>query len=144
MKLLFVLTAFVWCLAGCQKDDSAAPLIDAPFDQQVTLRQQQSGAFPNQRMPELTVKVEGVNDSRCPQDVVCAWGGVAEVVLSIQAADGSSQTLKLVLSGVSADAQGMVQANDRGYLVVLHDVTPYPKTTAAQQPKSIVLSVQRN
>ncbi len=77
MKFLFVLTAFVWCLAGCQKDDSAAPRIDAPFGQQITLRQQQSGAFPNQRAPELTIQVEAVNDSRCPQDVVCVWGGEA-------------------------------------------------------------------
>ncbi|SFQ37045.1 hypothetical protein SAMN04515668_2121 [Hymenobacter arizonensis] len=136
--------AFVWCLASCQKDDSAAPRIDAPFGQQVALRQQQSGAFPNQRVPELTIGVDAVNDSRCPQDVVCVWGGIAEAVLSVQASDGSSQSLKLVLSNVSADAQGVVQANGRTYLVVLHDVTPYPSRATAQQPKSVVISVQRN
>jgi hypothetical protein len=143
MKLLLLLPAFVWGLVGCQKDDASAPRIDAPFDQQVTLRQQQSGAFPNQRRAELTIKVDDVKDARCPKDVVCVWEGTAEVLLTIQAGDGASQSLTLDLNKFRYPDQATVQANGRAYLVVLHNVTPYPKTNDNQPPKSIVLSVQQ-
>ncbi|WP_035560834.1 hypothetical protein [Hymenobacter sp. IS2118] len=146
MKFLLVLTAFLGCLTGCQKDDSAAPRIDAPFDQQVTLRPQQSGAFPNQRKPELTITVDKISDSRCPEDVMCVWAGEVETTLTVRDENGAAQALTLKLSTLSPrQDSATVQANGRRYLVVLHAVTPYPKVrpSTPPQPTKAVFSVKR-
>ncbi|OGX83339.1 hypothetical protein BEN47_03330 [Hymenobacter lapidarius] len=142
MKSLLIITAFLGCLTGCQKDDSAAPRIDAPFDKQVALRQQQSGAFPSQRAPELTITFDKISDSRCPEDVTCGWGGEVETTLTVRDENGAVQAIALKLPGRDS---ATVQANGRRYLVVLHAVTPYPKfrPSAPPQPTKAVLSVKR-
>ncbi len=145
MKFLLVLTAFLGCLTGCQKDESVAPRIGAPFNQQVALHQQQSGAFPSQRAPELTVTVDKISDSRCPEDVTCIWAGEVETTLTVRGENGTAQALTLKLSGLSPrQDSATVQADGRRYLVVLHAVAPHPKRNSGPQPKSVVISVRRN
>lgn len=145
VKSAIILAATMGLLTGCEKDD-ATPVVAAAFAERVALRQQQSGAFPSQRAPELTITVDKISDSRCPEDVVCVWGGEAETTLTVRSENGTSQVLTLWLAGTgSRPNSATVPANGRRYLVVLHAVTPYPKARnqTSPPPQEAVLSVQR-
>ncbi|SHL95875.1 hypothetical protein SAMN02746009_03693 [Hymenobacter psychrotolerans DSM 18569] len=137
--------ASLWCLAGCKKEAAVAPSIDAAFNQSVTLRYQQRAALPNQGTPELTVTVDDVVDTRCPEGVNCLQPGDVQTVLGVRDQNGTGQVLTLQLEGRSSSVDSTaVQANGRQYTIVLQEVTPYPKTTdVAKKDKRVVLVVKR-
>ena len=145
MKVLCILTAGLWCLTGCKDDNSFSPRIDAAFNQQMTLRYQQSAALSNQSAPELTVRIDTLEESRCPRNFTCLRGGTARVVLGIQDQGGAKQSLALELMGQSTTIDSAaVQANGRRYVLVLHEVNPYPTgTETAREKMRVVLTVKR-
>ena len=145
MTPLYLLAAGLCCLAGCTKDDSFSPRIDAAFNQPLTLRDQQRAALPSQSSPELTISVDTLKESRCPRNANCLTGGTARVVLGIQDRGGAIQALALKLMGQSTTIDSAaVQANGRRYVVVLHAVNPYPNgTETAQDQRQVVLTVRR-
>ena len=49
----------------------------------------------------LQIEFESVkNDSRCPQDAVCVWEGMAEIQLRLTAAHGESTPFHLTIPGL--------------------------------------------
>ena len=145
MKLPYLLAVGLWCLTGCKEDDSFSPRIAAAFNQSVTLRYQQSAALPNLSAPELVVGVNTLEETRCPRNRSCLTGGTARVVLGIQDQGGTTQLLALELMGLSTTIDSAaVQANGRRYVVVLHEVNPYPNgTETAKNKMQVVLTVKR-
>ena len=145
MKSRYLVAAGLCCLGGCNPDDSFSPRIDAAFNQSMTLRHRQRAALPTQRAPELTVGVDTLEESRCPRNINCVQGGTARVVLGIQDQGGATQSLALKLMGLSTTIDSaVVPANGRRYVVVLHEVTPYPNTTTiANDQRRVVLTVKR-
>ena len=80
---------------------------------------------------DLQAKLTNINDSRCPMDVVCFWGGTAFVDLEL----GSGFTVKLEIH----KALDTVFKNGR-YTMELIDVTPYPRfhNPSTDTPKAVI------
>lgn len=68
----------------------------------------------------LKFKINEINDSRCPCDVVCVWAGKAEVSIKIESPD--SETFILSTLDNKIDTVG-------NYSFELIDVSPYPVST---------------
>jgi len=65
------------------------------------------------------------NDSRCPTDLVCIWGGNAEVYLSLEAVDGKQHLLKLNTASSLSFPSDTTIADIKVDLIALN---PYPET----------------
>lgn len=83
---------------------------------------------------EIEVRMTQINDSRCPQNVVCIWGG--EVIVSFLIPTGD--TIKLCLGG-STDcvSSNEFSVNGNTYQLILLDVKPYPTTTNGEEKKVV-------
>lgn len=145
MKWHYLLAAGLCGLTSCTNDESFSPRLNAAFNQPLTLRYQQRAALPNQSAPELTVGVDTLEESRCPRNLNCVQGGTARVVLGIRDQGGATQSLALELMGLSTTIDSAaVQVNGRRYVVVLHEITPYPdRTNIANDQRRVVLTVKR-
>lgn len=112
----------------------------------VTLRAYQSARLQN----DVTVRVDSLNESRCPQGVACIWEGNA-VVKATLSKDTDQKQVRLVL-GPDPTAAGNRQKPDSTgvvlggatYKVILRDVTPYPSTVKpSQAPAQAVIEVSK-
>ena len=82
----------------------------------------------------VRVRFVGVNDSRCPSDVVCVQAGDAMVVLHFSGAGAErADTLYLVRPPRSV-AYG-------GYRFDVGDVQPYPRSSGQSAAKTLALRV---
>lgn len=83
---------------------------------------------------EVEVRVTQVNDSRCPQDVICIWGG--EVIVSFLIPTG--ETIDLCLGG-STDCISSAEFSLNGttYQLIILDVKPYPTTTNGEEKRVV-------
>lgn len=70
---------------------------------------------------ELTIELVNVNDSRCPEEVICVWQGDAAVDLKVS--DNSSSQL-ITLHTYYSDK---VDTTIFGYQITLEEVSPYPQ-----------------
>lgn len=94
----------------------------------------------------VTVKVDSIQDSRCPQGGVCIWAGNA-TVQAVLTKNTDSKSLRLVLGpdptqnySWKSDSTGVVLEGTT-YKVILRDVTPYPKVGQAPEPKQALIQV---
>lgn len=81
----------------------------------------------------LLIEAEEVNDSRCPEDVVCVWLGNATVSLKVSTADTKSQSIDFCIGDCRpepARSKHAVNAKVGGqeYEIILLEVLPYPNT----------------
>jgi hypothetical protein len=82
----------------------------------------------------VRVQLAGINDSRCPSDVVCIQAGDAMIILALSGAGADRvDTLYLVKPPKSV--------NYGGYRLEALDVQPFPKTSGQQASKTLVLKV---
>lgn len=82
----------------------------------------------------VRVQFAGVNDSRCPSDVVCVQAGDAMIVLAFNGGGANqTDTLYLVRQPKSADYGG--------YRFEALDVRPYPRSSGQQASKTLLLKV---
>lgn len=117
-SLLIGLTIF----AACKSDETL------PVDR-VQLATNQSGRLAS----GVTVRVDTIQDSRCPQggDIVCIWEGNA-VVSAVLSKDVDSKRVRLVLGDDFGDINNKrpdstgVSVGGGTYKVILRDVTPFP------------------
>jgi hypothetical protein len=100
----------------------------------VTLAAYQSGRLQN----DITIRVDSLLDSRCPEGGVCIWEGNA-VVKATLTKEASQKQVRLVLgpdfvngNRQKSDSTGVVLAGST-YKVILRDVTPYPKINQPSQ-----------
>ncbi|MBO0949025.1 hypothetical protein [Fibrella forsythiae] len=107
---------------------------DATPTNRVALRAYQSARLQN----DVTVRVDSLTDSRCPEGLVCIWAGNA-VVKATLSKDTDQKQVRLVLgpdvtNGAQrkSDSTGVVLSGAT-YKVILRDVTPYP---TVNQPSS--------
>jgi hypothetical protein len=86
----------------------------------------------------LSLRVENVDDSRCPKEVVCIWAGEASVQLQLTTREGEYNfTLKKEgLDGPSCE--GIVI---EGLKYELIDVLPYPGSETERVEKTVKLLV---
>ena len=113
---------------------------DVVLSNRVTLGAYQSGRLQN----DITVRVDSLTDSRCPEGAVCIWEGNAVVKATLSKATDQKQ-VRLVLgfdfangSYRKMDSTGVVLSGTT-YSVVLRDVTPYPTVNKPSQiPKAVI------
>lgn len=102
----------------------------------VTLSAYQSARLQN----DVTVRVDSLLDSRCPQGVACIWEGNA-IIKTTLSKDSDQKQVRLVL-GPDLSAGGTRQKSDSTgvilsgttYKVILRDVTPYPTVSQPASP----------
>ena len=94
----------------------------------------------------VAVRVDSIQDSRCPEGVTCVWAGQARVKMMLSK-DSDSTTVGLILEpGVTAgspkrqDSTNVLLSSQR-YKVILLDVKPNPNTTNQDLPKTAVVEV---
>lgn len=131
MRLLIV--GLLLGLVACGNPQPFAPEIQVPLDQPFALRVGQSAELSGTR---LRLRFEQVReDSRCPADVVCVWGGNARMRLTIDA-DGEVGSLEL---NTGLDPR---EVETNGFVVSAEGLQPEPRTSVAIEPTDYVVSLR--
>lgn len=114
---------------------ACAGITSAPRDVSVGQSVELSiGETANVTPGSVRVQLTGINDSRCPSDVVCVQAGDAMIILALSGAGADRvDTLSLVKPPKSV--------NYGGYRFEALDVQPYPKSSGQQPSKTLVLKV---
>ena len=91
----------------------------------------------------LLLKFDKVQDSRCPLNAICVWGGNVQVSLKINDNESASFCLGQCNAPkfVEQDAQEITTGGKK-YLFTLKAVNPYPGTTPST-PYEITMQVSR-
>lgn len=126
IKILFVIL-FVISIIGCKENvDSTSPntpavvinniidsvLVKINFGQEISIEN------------NITIKFDGVSDSRCPLDVICVWAGDGGVSLML------SNKLEQLHSFLHT-ALFPREINYNGYRIILKSLNPYPKSAGS-------------
>jgi hypothetical protein len=120
-------------LAVCGNPQPFDPEIEVPLDAAFSLRVNQSAEISGTR---LRVRFEDVrDDSRCPTDVVCVWGGNARARLAIDV-DGELEPLELN-TGLEPRS-----ARVDGFTVVLEALQPEARTAVEISPEDYVVTLR--
>ncbi len=71
----------------------------------------------------ITIKFDGVNDSRCPMDVTCVWAGDGGVSLTLSK---EGEQIHSFLHTTLFQRE----INYNGYRIILKSLNPYPKSSS--------------
>ncbi|MBA9077686.1 hypothetical protein [Rufibacter quisquiliarum] len=91
----------------------------------------------------VTLKLQELTDSRCPLNVMCVRYGSAVAALQLQDGSGNRATQRLYLGEAlpAPDNRGFrgtdsveVALGNQRFLLVLHEVQPYPVTPNEAHP----------
>ena len=109
--------------AGGKKERSRRPA--GPTGQMIALQQLRFDQPLVIERPtgKVTILLENVQDSRCPDGVSCVWAGEAKVTLTAQD-EGEVQPHRLVLT---LDDQNNNRGETGKYTIQLFGVNPYPQ-----------------
>ncbi|WP_018620560.1 hypothetical protein [Spirosoma luteum] len=125
------------CFAACKSSDLAPTnRISVGLNQSARLS---SG---------VAVRVDSIQDSRCPTGGICIWAGQARVKLSLSKGSDSTTVGLILEPGVMAGSPKRqdstnVTLSSETYKVILKDVIPYSTTTNQNLPKSAVVEVTK-
>ncbi len=81
----------------------------------------------------LKFTLHGVDDSRCPSDVTCVWGGQVTATIQIQ-----NQTHTQMIDFMPHDSYVFFSP----YKIILLDVSPYPVSTEKPEDHVVTLLMQ--
>jgi hypothetical protein len=82
----------------------------------------------------VRVQLTGINDSRCPSDVVCVQAGDAMIILAFNGGGGDRLDTLYLAKPPKSVVYG-------GYRFEALEVQPYPKSSGQQGSKHLVLKV---
>jgi hypothetical protein len=139
---LLALLAGLGAPTGCALKKAVPPR----GDERVKVGLQQPRAYPDPLAPELTLTVADIREGRCPYGASCLWAGEVRVTFTLADRLGARQSVALRLFGARAAVDSaVVQANGQRYLLVLHDVRPFPDLARPLLPQDprVVFSVKR-
>jgi len=87
---------------------------------------------------KLKIKFVGVdNDSRCPSDVTCVWGGNAAVRFQL----GTGSRSKTVTLNTSKASSFISEVTFQGYRVQLTELSPYPRSDRKIEKRDYVTTL---
>ena len=91
---------------------------------------------------QLWVRIEDIQDNRCPKDVNCITGGSATALLLVE------HQPELIALCTGADCREVrntleFKHNTQKYIVVLEEVVPYPEVGGTPTPKQIIFKIKR-
>lgn len=128
---------------ACQKQELNVPSVDFGTKVKIDLNQT---AIIGKNTNQLVVKVEQINDSRCPSDVNCITAGDAMVSLVV-IDDKEYQTSFDLFIGQKSNFKEDTLAfsiNQKNYKMIVFGVSPYPKAKQIQTDKNVELAVIAN
>lgn len=136
MKKLLAVTSsllIILLVCNCTGDDSQRNSTSGNLGRSVFLQKNESVHY-SVSTEDIEIQITQINDSRCPQDVVCIWGG--EVIVSFLIPTG--ETIELCLGG-STDCVSSSEFTFNGntYQLILLDVKPYPTTTNGNEERVV-------
>jgi hypothetical protein len=130
MRTLFIGLALG--LAVCGNPQPFDPEIEVPLGEPFALRVDQSAEVSG---TGLRFRFDGVReDSRCPTDVVCVWGGNARIRLTVDA-DGEIQGLEL---NTALDPRS---ATVDGFRIAVEALQPDASTATVIDPGDYIVAV---
>ncbi|TPE42611.1 hypothetical protein [Pontibacter mangrovi] len=96
----------------------------------------------------LYLELERVEDSRCPQDVVCVWMGNASVELRVGQIGRKGQKLNFCIGDCRPEPARSkhpieVLVDGKAYEVTLLEVLPYPSEANTDTEKQVKLIVTK-
>lgn len=113
MKAIVVILTFIICCGfSCQHEDECVSL---RLGEEIVLRH---GVEYCTNDGFMHLSINEIQDSRCPEGVVCVWQGEVSVKINIETSDMNEVVLKSFHHPVDTLGQ---------YEFILVDVFPYPK-----------------
>ncbi|QJW90959.1 hypothetical protein HNV11_17035 [Spirosoma taeanense] len=128
-------TAFFF---ACQSASTPAPT------DYVSLKLNQSARLAS----DVVVRVDSIQDSRCPTGTTCIWAGQAWVNMLLSAGNDAS-TVRLALGPDAREGYAKrldstnVSLNSKTYKVILREVNPYPTASTVGEPQTAVIQVTK-
>lgn len=114
---------------------ACAGITSAPRDVSVGQSVELSiGETANVTPGSVRVQLAGINDSRCPSDVVCVQAGDAMIILALSGAGADRVDTLYLVKPPKSISYG-------GYRFEALDVQPYPRSSGQQPSKTLVLKV---
>ena len=128
---------------ACQKQESETPSVDFGTKVKIDLNQT---AIIGKNTNQLVVKVEQINDSRCPSDVNCITAGDAMVSLVVIDDKENQASFDLFIGQKSNFKEDTLafSINQKNYKMIVFGVSPYPTTKQIQTDKNVELAVIAN
>jgi len=84
----------------------------------------------------ITIKFTSMlQESRCPQQATCIWGGIAIVQANVKQAEQQNTALILWIPGLVTTPYRRNRVEISGYYITLLQLDPYPALDDSQQPK---------
>ncbi|WP_373400242.1 hypothetical protein V8V91_12005 [Algoriphagus halophilus] len=128
MKNHFFLTiCFLFIFSSCQ---SESPCENFQLGKPVNIAFHETITFCEAPISITFSKI--LEDSRCPENVVCIWQGLAELEVLIEL-EGKEEAYLLSTYPTFRNIPSEVQVKD--YRFSLKEVSPYPNTTKSYQEK---------
>lgn len=75
---------------------------------------------------DAELKIDSIEDSRCPANAICVWAGRATVDVTVSNSQGSNSA-QLILDSKD-QSHALITVGRATYDVTLNGVTPYPGT----------------
>ncbi|GAB2560156.1 hypothetical protein [Spirosoma aerophilum] len=96
---------------------------------------------------DVIVRVDSIQDSRCPVNAYCIWAGQAKVKLLLKK-DSDSTAVRLSLGADPGSSNKRpdsttVSLKSENYKVILREVNPFPGTTSSTQPQTAIVQVTK-
>ncbi|GAB5534799.1 MAG: hypothetical protein Rubg2KO_10480 [Rubricoccaceae bacterium] len=88
----------------------------------------------------LSVSFTSLEDSRCPQDAVCGWSGMAWIGLTMDGWNGSEDITKTLIGTVYSFTTEFIEYDDTRFQVV--SLNPYPGSPAAYRGDTPTLYIR--
>ena len=104
-----------------------------PSASSISLAAQESAQLP----AGVTVRIDSIQDSRCPANAMCIWAGRVEVTVLLSK-NTDSQSVSLILQAGQQLDTAQVTLGTATYKVVLQSVSPYPGTGLTQAKTATV------
>jgi len=115
MKTIFLLPVLLFLISSCEKETNQLAAFEVGDEVVFKL-----GESVQAQKNRVVLKITGINDSRCPSDVVCVWQGEARVYFEFD--NNGKNALLLTTLLHPKDTVG-------DYIFTLLDVSPYPVST---------------
>lgn len=123
---MFILVILVF-LISCQ---DGKPCNDFQLGEPVTIGFQETIAYCEAPISITFSKI--LEDSRCPENVMCIWQGLAEVEVLIEV---NGQEVAYLLSTYPTFRNTTSEVQIQGFSFSLQTVTPFPNTTKSYSEK---------
>jgi hypothetical protein len=137
-----IIMLFILVIA-CQKQELNIPSVDFGTKVKIDLNET---AIIGKNDNQLVVKVEQVNDSRCPADVNCISAGDAMVRLMVIDNKENQASFDLFYGQKTNFKEDTLafSINQKNYKIILYGVSPYPKAKQKQTDKNVELAIITN